>query len=141
MTEFAARPRIAKVSLGDARRVIAAGEEAARSAGLHVHLVVLDALGDLIAHARMDGAWCPANGIGEILIRRAIDLATATLADGTSQLHRFVSIDYRDLNRRTVMVAAEPLWQLGSVVGAVGVSGLSDDRDLTIAPTAAKVFS
>jgi uncharacterized protein GlcG (DUF336 family) len=126
--------------------VIAAGEDAARSAGLDVHLVVLDALGDLVAHARMDGVWSPdaGAGVGACLIQRAIELARAAMAEETSQLERFFSINHRDLTRRTVAVTAEPLWHSGIVVGAVGVSGLSadlaSDADLAIAPTAAKAY-
>jgi uncharacterized protein GlcG (DUF336 family) len=154
MTEFILKPRRGKptaghrVSLRDARRVIAAGEDVARSAGLDVHLVVLDVFGDLIAYARMDGVWRPDAGSGaeDGLIRRAIDLARSAMADETGQLDRFVSINHRDLSRRAVVVTAEPLWHGGFVVGAVGVSGLSGggidgaEADLAVAPTAAKVY-
>jgi uncharacterized protein GlcG (DUF336 family) len=132
----------ASVSLRDARRVIEAGEQAARTAGLYVHLVVLDAFGDLIAHARMDGTWGPEPGasVEAGLIRRAIDVAVVALGHGASQYQRYFSTNHRDLRRCTVVVAAEPLLRNSLVVGSVGISGLSGDNALTIAPTAAKVF-
>jgi uncharacterized protein GlcG (DUF336 family) len=130
----------ASVSLRDARRVIEAGEQAARIAGLHVHLVVLDAFGDLIAHARMDGTWGPDAGAGAGLVRRAIELAVVALRHGASQYQRYFSINHRDFRRHTVVVAAEPLLRNGLVVGSVGISGLSGDSAVTVAPTAAKVF-
>jgi uncharacterized protein GlcG (DUF336 family) len=132
----------AAVSLRDARRIIEAGEEAARTAGLDVHLVVLDAFGDLVAHARMDGTWGPDAGAGidAGLVRRAIDLAVVALGLGAGQLQRYFSINHRDLSRRTIVVAAEPLLRNDLVVGAVSISGLSGDSDLAIAPTAAKVL-
>jgi uncharacterized protein GlcG (DUF336 family) len=132
----------APVSLRDARRVIEAGEQAALAAGLHVHLVVLDAFGDLIAHARMDGTWGPDAGasVEAGVVRHAIDLAVAALGDGVSQYQRYLSVNHRDHRRRTVVVAAEPLLRNGLVVGSVGIGGLSGDGALTIAPSAAKVF-
>jgi uncharacterized protein GlcG (DUF336 family) len=132
----------ASVSLRDARRVIEAGEQAARTAGLYVHLVVLDAFGDLVAHARMDGTWGPDAGasVEAGLVRRAIDLAVVALGHGASQYQRYFSINHRDLRRRTVVVAAEPLLRNGLIKGSVGISGLSGDSALTVAPTAARVF-
>jgi len=44
------------VSLDDARRVIAAGEERAREIGQPMNIAVVDAGGNLVAHIRMDGA-------------------------------------------------------------------------------------
>lgn len=131
-----------KVSLLDARRVIEAGEQAARSAGLVVHLVVLDSSADLVAHARMDGTWCTGSGtgVGAGLMRQAVDLATRALAHEASQLTRFFSISHQDPRRRTVVVAAEPLTRDRMIVGAVGISGLSGNRDMGIAAAAAKVF-
>jgi uncharacterized protein GlcG (DUF336 family) len=133
---------IAEVSLEDARRVIAAGEDAARSAGLYVHLVVVDVRGDLVAYARMDGTWDMEAGtsVEAGLVRRAIDLSAAALRNGASQAQRFFSINHRDMSRHTVIVAAEPLLRQGLAVGAIGVSGLSGDHDLIVAPAAAKAL-
>jgi uncharacterized protein GlcG (DUF336 family) len=133
---------IANVSLQDARRVIAAGEDAARSAGLYVHLVVVDVRGDLVAYARMDGTWDMEAGtsVEAGLVRRALDLSARALRNGASQAHRFFSINHRDMSRRTVIVAAEPLLRNGLTVGAIGISGLSGNHDLVVAPAAAKAF-
>ncbi|GAB3887785.1 hypothetical protein GCM10029964_054340 [Kibdelosporangium lantanae] len=131
-----------RMSLRDARRVIEAGEHAARSAGLYVHLVVLDATGDLVAHARMDGTWGTERGTGMAagLARQAVDLATRALHHRAGQVRRFLSVSHRDARRRAVVIAAEPLSRDGVTVGAVGICGLSGDLDRTIALAAAKVF-
>lgn len=132
----------ADVTLRDARRVIEAGEYAARSAGLFLHLVVLDVHANLVAHARMDGTWdmTAASSIEAGLVRRAIDLAVLAAEHGASQTQRFFSISQRDRTRRTVVIAAEPLLRNGLVAGAIGISGLSGEHDMVVAPAAAKVF-
>ena len=56
------------VSLEDARRVIAAGEESAREIGQPQNIAVVDAGGSLVAHIRMDGAWI---GSVDIAINKA----------------------------------------------------------------------
>jgi uncharacterized protein GlcG (DUF336 family) len=132
----------ADVTLRDARRVIEAGEYAARSAGLFMHLVVLDVHGNLVAHARMDGTWDMAAGssIEAGLVRRAIDMAMLAVKHGASQAQRFFSVSHRAMTRRTIVIAAEPLLRNGLVAGAIGISGLSGEHDLVVAPAAAKVF-
>ena len=45
------------MSLEDARRVTAAGEESAREIGQPQNIAVVHAGGNLVSHIRMDGAW------------------------------------------------------------------------------------
>ena len=70
------------VSLEDARRVIAAGEESAREIGQPQNIAVVDAGGNLVAHIRMDGAWIGSVdiAINKAYTARAFDLSTAELA-------------------------------------------------------------
>ena len=70
------------VSLDDARRVIAAGEEKAREIGQPVNIAVADAGGNLVAHVRMDGAWIGSVdiSIGKAFTSRAFDITTQDLA-------------------------------------------------------------
>jgi uncharacterized protein GlcG (DUF336 family) len=130
------------VSLQAARRVIAAGEETALALGLPMHLAVLDASGDLVAYARMDGTWLPDVGTGaeNRLFHLAIQLAAAALAENGGQLTRFVSINQRDSTRLSIVVAATPLRRGLRPVGAVGVSGLSGEHDTAVATAAAGAF-
>lgn len=44
-------------TLTDAQQIIAAGQRAAHKLGLPYDIAVLDAGGNLVAHARRDGAW------------------------------------------------------------------------------------
>jgi uncharacterized protein GlcG (DUF336 family) len=45
------------VTLNDARKVIAAAERKAAEIGQPMNIAVVDAGGNLVAHARMDRAW------------------------------------------------------------------------------------
>jgi uncharacterized protein GlcG (DUF336 family) len=49
--------QLKSAGLEDAKRVIAAGEEAALQLGQPMNIAVVDAGGNLIAHERMNGAW------------------------------------------------------------------------------------
>jgi uncharacterized protein GlcG (DUF336 family) len=66
------------VSLEDARRVIAAGEEAASEIGQPQNIAVVDAGGHLVSHIRMDGAWIGSVdiAINKAFTARAFDLPT-----------------------------------------------------------------
>jgi len=45
------------VTLGDAKKVIAATEKKAVESGQPMNIAVVDTGGNLVAHVRMDGAW------------------------------------------------------------------------------------
>jgi len=49
--------RMHMVTLNDARRIIAAAEKKAEEIGRPMNIAVADSGGNLVAHARMDGAW------------------------------------------------------------------------------------
>jgi uncharacterized protein GlcG (DUF336 family) len=67
------------VSLEDARRVTAAGEEMAREIGQPQNIAVVDAGGNLVSHIRMDGAWIGSVdiAINKAFTARPFDLSTA----------------------------------------------------------------
>ena len=73
------------VSLEDARRVIAAGEDRAREIEQPQNIAVVDAGGNLVSHIRMDGAWIGSVdiAINKAFTARAFDLPTADLADNS----------------------------------------------------------
>ena len=45
------------ITLSDARKIIAAAEKKAADIGQPMNIAVVDAGGNLVAFARMDGAW------------------------------------------------------------------------------------
>ena len=130
------------VSLEDARRVIAAGEESANELGQPQNIAVVDAGGNLVAHVRMDGAWI---GSVDVAINtdytaRAFDLPTADLAENSQPGGQFYGIQESNKGRIMIFAGGIPLERDGEIVGAVGVSGGDGEQDATVAEAAAAAF-
>ena len=130
------------VSLEDARRVTAAGEECAREMGQPQNIAVVDAGGNLVSHVRMDGAWIGSVdvAINKAFTARAFDLPTADLADNSQPGGQFYGIQESNKGRVMIFAGGVPLKRDGEVVGAVGVSGGDGDQDATVAEAAAAAF-
>jgi uncharacterized protein GlcG (DUF336 family) len=130
------------VSLEDARRVIAAGEDCAREMGQPQNIAVVDAGGNLVSHIRMDGAWIGSVdiAINKAYTARAFDLPTADLAADSKPGGQFYGIQESNKGRVMIFAGGVPLERDGEVVGAVGVSGGDGDQDKTVAEAAAAAF-
>ena len=130
------------VSLEDARRVTAAGEECAREIGQPQNIAVVDAGGNLVSHIRMDGAWIGSVdiAINKAYTARAFDLPTADLAANSQPGGQFYGIQASNEGRVMVFAGGIPLKRDGQVVGAVGVSGGDGEQDTTVAEAGAAAF-
>jgi uncharacterized protein GlcG (DUF336 family) len=130
------------VSLEDARRVTAAGEETAREIGQPQNIAVVDAGGNLVAHIRMDGAWIGSVdiAINKAFTARAFDLPTADLAADSQPGGQFYGIEQTNEGRVVIFAGGIPLKRDGKVVGAVGVSGGDGEQDTAVAEAAAAAF-
>jgi uncharacterized protein GlcG (DUF336 family) len=75
--------RQVSVSLEDAQRVIAAGQDKAGKIGAPSNVAVVDMGGNLVAHIRMDNAWVGSVdiSINKAFTARAFDIATKDLAE------------------------------------------------------------
>jgi uncharacterized protein GlcG (DUF336 family) len=130
------------VSLEDARRVTAAGEERADEIGQPLNIAVVDAGGNLVSHIRMDGAWIGSVdiAINKAFTARAFDLPTADLAADSQPGGQFYGIQESNKGRVMILAGGVPLKRDGEVVGAVGVSGGDGEQDTTVAEAAAAAF-
>jgi uncharacterized protein GlcG (DUF336 family) len=131
------------ITLDQARKIIAAGEDRARQIGVSVNIAVLDAGVHLKAFSRMDEALLGAAGI-------AIDKArTAALFNmRTEDVGEFckpggTSPGLEQTNGGLVVFAGGlPIRDAGgALIGAVGVSGGAVAQDLDVAEAAAAAFS
>src|ERR1700679_2236502 len=70
------------ITLEDARRVIAAAEKKAAEIGQPMNIAVADEGGNLVAFARMDGAWLGSIdiAINKAFTSRAFDISTKDLS-------------------------------------------------------------
>ena len=127
------------VSLEDARRVTAAGEDCAREIGQPQNIAVVDAGGNLVSHVRMDGAWIGSVdvAINKAFTARAFDLPTAELGADSQPGGPFYGIQASNQGRVVILAGGIPLTRDGEVVGAVGVSGGDADQDTSVAAAAA----
>ena len=130
------------VSLEDARRVIAAGEETAREIGQPQNIAVVDAGGNLVSHVRMDGAWIGSIdiSINKAFTSRAFDISTKDLAQHSQSGGQFFGIHVSNHGRIMIFAGGIPLKREGKVVGAIGVSGGSGDQDHSVAEAGAKAL-
>ncbi|MDF1506151.1 heme-binding protein [Roseisolibacter sp. H3M3-2] len=132
----------ASITLADARRVIAAGEQKAADIGQPMNLAVVDAGGNLVAHVRMDGAWL---GSVDISIKkawtsRAFDVSTKDLSKLTQPGEDFYGLHVSNDGRVMIFAGGIPLTRGDVVVGAVGVSGGSGKQDHEVAEAAARAL-
>lgn len=130
------------VSLEDAQRIIAAGIEKSQEIGQPENITVVDAGGNLVAHARMDGAWIGSVdiSINKAFTSRAFDLSTKDLGANAQPGEQFFGIQMSNHGRVMTFAGGVPLQSEDRVVGAVGVSGGSGDQDQSVAEVAAQAF-
>jgi uncharacterized protein GlcG (DUF336 family) len=119
------------VSLDDAQRVIAAAHDKAREIGQPQNVAVVDVGGNLVAHARMDGAWTGSIdiAINKAFTAKAFDIETRELGSSSQPGEQFYGIQESNDGRVIILAGGIPLRRDGQVVGAVGVSGGDGDQD------------
>ena len=130
---------ILSVSLVDAQRVIDAALAKAKEIGTPANVAVADAGGNLLAFARMDGAWLGSIdiAIGKAFTSRAFNVTTSQLAGLAQPGQQFYGINVSNHGRIMIFAGGVPLISNGEVVGAVGISGGTGAQDQAIAEAAA----
>lgn len=130
------------ITLDIAQRIINAGIAQAKSEGQPSNIAVVDAGNNLVAFARMDGAWL---GSIDIAINKAhtsrwFDIETKALSKLAQPRKDFYGIHVSNGGKVMIFAGGVPLKKNGQVVGAVGVSGGTGDQDQAVAEAAAKAF-
>ena len=134
---------IETVTLDDARRVIAAGEDEAARQGQPVNIAVVDVGGVLVAHIRQDQAWIGSVdvAINKAFSARAFDVSTEGLSENAQPGGQFYGIQDSNHGRVMIFAGGVPLMSGDAVVGAVGVSGGTGEQDQAVATAAAAALS
>lgn len=129
---------IPTVTLDDARRVIAAGADEAARQQQPMSIAVVDAGGTLVAQIRQDGAWIGSVdvAIDKAFSARAFDVSTEGLG-GERPARTVLRPPAPDHGRVMIFAGGIPLRSGDTIVGAVGVSGGTDDQDQAVASAAA----
>lgn len=131
-----------KVTLDAAQAVIAAARRQAQEIDVAMNIAVVDEGNNLVAFARMDGAWLGSIDIahGKAYTARAFDMATRDLAPLVQPGQPLFGIHASNEGRLIVFAGGLPLMADGDVVGAVGVSGGSVEQDQQVAEAGAAAF-
>jgi uncharacterized protein GlcG (DUF336 family) len=132
----------ATIDLAAARDVIAAAEVRAAQIGVRTSIVVLDHGGDLVAMARMDGAWPGACdlALGKALTSRAFRVPSSAFVPLIQPGQPLFSVNSVGGGQYVILPGGLPLVVDGQSAGAVGISGGTPDQDEDIAEAAAAAF-
>jgi len=129
---------ILSVNLTEARRMIAAGERKAKEMSIPYNIAVVDAGGNLVALARMDGAWLGSLDIAvnKAWTARAFDMPTAALSGLTQSGQPGFGLNTTNGGRVVIFGGGIPIKNNGTVIGAIGASGGSVEQDVLVAEAA-----
>jgi uncharacterized protein GlcG (DUF336 family) len=131
-----------RVSLNSAEAIIAAARRRAEEIGVPMNIAVVDDGNNLVAFARMEGAWLGSIDIamGKAYTARAFDLSTKDLVPMAQPGQPLFGITASNQGRIIIFPGGIPLKAEGTVVGAVGVSGGRVDQDQQVAEAGAAAF-
>lgn len=134
---------MSELTLAEARTIITAAESRASEIGQPMNIAVVDAGGNLIAHARMDGAWMGSVNvsINKAWTSRAFDISTQDLGDNSGPGQQFYGIHASNGGKVMIFAGGIPLKRGDKVVGAIGVSGGGGEQDQTVAEAGAAALS
>jgi uncharacterized protein GlcG (DUF336 family) len=126
------------LTLKEAQALIAAAETRADEIGQPMNIAVVDAGGNLVAHARQDGAWIGSVdiSINKAWTARAFDIQTKDLGDNAQPQQQFYGIHATNGGKVIIFAGGVPLKRDGVVIGGLGVSGGSGEQDQTVAEAA-----
>src|SRR3954462_5101942 len=130
------------ISLNEARRVIDAAENKANDIGQPMNIAVVDGGGNLLAFARMEGAWLGSIDIAQkkAWTSRAFDIETKTLSKFAQPGADFYGIHVSNGGKVMIFAGGVPLMRGKEVVGAIGGSGGAGKQDQAVAEAGASVI-
>lgn len=125
--------QITVLSHHDAMKIINTVQQALEREGKGAAVAVVDAHGELIAFVRTDG--CPLASINNAIHKAftaARERKESRAVGEAARTEDFPLTNFGDL-RYTGWGGGVPVVHAGQVIGAVGVSGLSEDEDVVLA--------
>lgn len=132
---------IRTIDYAEAKAIIDAIVQKVSESGKAVVVAVADTHGELIAFGRMDGAPISSIRIAANKAWTAARERKPTLEIGQKARHpeKGFDIAYFGDSRFVGWGGGIPVWRDGQVVGAIAVSGLSQDEDIELANLGAKL--
>jgi uncharacterized protein GlcG (DUF336 family) len=126
------------LTLDDAKRMLAAGEEKARSLGIAYNIAVVDSGGHLLAFVRQDGALLGSIdlAIDKAVTARIFDKKTSDLAALAQSGRPLFGIQQSNAGKVVIFGGGIPVVYRGQIVGAVGTSAGTVEQDIEVAMAA-----
>lgn len=123
------------ITLEQAEKALQAAKEKAKELNLKMNIALVDAGANLVAFARMDGAWL---GSVDIAIRKAktarfFDMPTGDLGQASQPGGSLYNIEHSNGGLITFPGGIPIKDSRGEVIGAIGVSGSTVENDHTVA--------
>lgn len=130
-----------EVTLEQARKAIAAGQEEARKNSWPVAIAIVDNHGFLVAFEKMDNTQTASV---QVSIDKAVSAAmyrrpTKAFQDGVAG--GGAGVRFLNLRGASAVEGGLPIVMGGKIIGAVGVSGVNSDQDGVVAKAAASTVS
>lgn len=130
------------ITLTQAERVIAAAKAKSVEIDTKMNIAVVDAGANLVAFARMDGAWL---GSLDISIKKAktsrfFDMNTGTIGELSQPGGSLYNIEHSNGGLITFPGGVTLKDGDGNIIGAVGVSGSTVENDHTVAAAGASAI-
>lgn len=128
------------ITLAQAQKMIAAAQAKAGDIDTKMNIAVVDAGANLVAFARMDGAWL---GSLDISIKKAktarfFDMPTGKIGELSQPGQPLFNIEHSNLGLITFPGGLPILDANGTVIGGIGVSGSSVENDHVVAEAGLK---
>lgn len=124
------------ITLEHANQLVARGLAAAEKTGMKAVFAILDSGANLVAFARMDGAWLASNELAiakartSVMFQAPTEGLAAPLQLGQPALH----FDHIHAGGLLLVGGGVPLFdQAGALIGGLGASGGSPEQDAELA--------
>jgi uncharacterized protein GlcG (DUF336 family) len=129
---------LATLTLAEAKRMLAAGEEKAASFGIAYNIAVVDAGGHLLAFVRQDAALIGSIdlAINKAVTARAFDQSTAELSALSQPGKPLFGIHQSNSGKVVIFGGGIPVMSDETIVGAVGASAGTIEQDVAVAEAA-----
>ena len=123
------------ITLAQAEKLISAAKSKSVEIDTKMNIAVVDAGANLVAFARMDGAWL---GSLDISIKKAktarfFDMNTGSLGEASQPGGPLFNIEHSNHGLITFPGGIPIKNAAGEIIGAIGVSGSSVENDHTVA--------
>jgi uncharacterized protein GlcG (DUF336 family) len=127
------------LTMDNARSIIEAAIAKAKTIRQPMNIAIVDAGANLMAFARMDGAWLGSIdiAINKAFTAKAFDISTLELGRNSQPGDQFFGIHASNRGRVMIFAGGIPIKVNGQIVGAIGVSGGSGEQDQAVAVAAA----